>query len=123
MIQAWTAVEDEKLRELYSKLPAHAVAVQMGRSHEAIRSRVKLLKIGAPRRQPRDNHSRLFRIKFIHLLRKGLTAKALAQAMGVHVDTIRSLARKYGMQIQTAPRGPRPFTETELCDEFESEDE
>lgn len=67
---------------------------------------------------------RLSRIKFIHLVRQGLTAKEIAQRMGCDVSSIYERAKSYGLELAKDQRGPRgvlPFGlgENEIEVEFE----
>lgn len=54
--------------------------------------------------------TRLFRIRFIHAVRKGLTAAEIAARLQVTVGSVRARAKSYGMALAIAPRGRRlPF--------------
>ena len=53
--------------------------------------------------------TRLFRIKFIHLVRKGLTAREIAEKLGVTLCSVRDRGKRYGMKFARPVKAALPF--------------
>jgi repressor of nif and glnA expression len=51
---------------------------------------------------PKKESRRLSMIRFIHLVRKGLTAREIAAKLNVSYWSVRDRARRYGMKIASA---------------------
>ncbi len=51
--------------------------------------------------------TRLFKIRFIHRVKKGLSAREIAEQLGVSVYSVRDRAKRYGLTVVKKQRGPR----------------
>ena len=101
----WTAAHDSRVRELYGKVPAWDIAVELGRTERAIKLRAS--EIGAAAPSTKGKPFTWEEKDFVSKHYGEMTAKVIAEYLGRPTASVNSMARMLGMKSKLNPAGER----------------
>jgi hypothetical protein len=90
--KSWSIEDEQFIRDNYGKLPYAQMALELGRTEKAVRSRAKVLKITVSRSWS-DTDLKLLRDQYPHT-----PTKEIAVKLGKKLETVYSMADKLGLK-------------------------